>query len=143
MRGGKGDGGGVVTTAQESELSRKAMLTRRAYSLELEKIEIWRKLWKEIGEEGILTRGCLVNIMEKDVWKVQGKEENVKTSAVEGFAGDGDGTRPLPINPSLVAHFLRGIFSDQLFIITYYHHHYSFPSFVVSIYVISMGWPRW
>lgn len=78
-----------MTTAKESELSqRKAMLARRAYSLEQGKIEIWRKSGKKIGEEEILTRGCLANIMEKDVWKVQGKEENVKTSAVEGFAGD-------------------------------------------------------
>lgn len=81
-----------MTTAKESELSRKAMLSRRAYSLEQEKIEIWRKLGEETGEEEILTRGCLANIMEKDGLKVQGKEENVKTSAVEGFAGDGDGT---------------------------------------------------
>lgn len=58
------------------------MLTRRAYSLEQEKIEIWRKSGMEMEDEEILTRGCLANIMEKDVWKVQGKEENVKTSAV-------------------------------------------------------------
>lgn len=71
-----------MTTAQESEHSRKAMVTRRAYSLEQEKIEIWRKSGMEMEDEEILTRGCLANIMEKDVWKVQGKEENVKTSAV-------------------------------------------------------------
>lgn len=114
-----------MTTAKESELSRKAMLTRRAYSLEQEKIEIRRKLWKEIGEEEILTRGCLANIMEKDVWKVQGKEENVKTSAVEGFAGtETEHDRAAADNKSVVAQFLRGIFS-VVNSSTIIHHHSS------------------
>lgn len=85
------------------------MLTRRAYSLEQEKVEIWRKLGKEKGEEEILTRGCLANIMEKDVWKVQGKEEDVKTSAVEGFARRRR-RNMTAADKSVVAQFLRGIF---------------------------------